>query len=247
MQLLCGRTSSPKRALTRSGQLFFAFGVALLAFVVSRSEASDAGRFEIANRTYSVASEHIARTRPTHLVYSLLGIRLWDDSLDVIRMRLGATGILDRGESGPVRKCYISKDGSNVVVFFADSGGAWRQVTGYRLSTPKQARVDIAKCHSIGADAREFQLGGLRIGATRAAVRQKLGSPSATQEGSELRVFEYREKLSEPKLSKLAESFPILKKRPYLQVTIMLEATYCDSVLASLELHIVKEVPDEKH
>jgi hypothetical protein len=203
--------------------------------------------FEVSGSKYNVAADHIVRKEPIASLFTLLDVAIWKDTLDDVKKRLGPSRLLPRAEHQAKRVCYRSSDlhDGPMALFFADAPGSWNRITGFRLSEELDSAVDTKFCHSIKQVVKSTSLGGLTIGVSRQVFRQTLGPPASELPQSELRVYEFREPLSESELNRLQNSFPELRKHPFLAVTMLVHSEFKADRLSAIEVHVVKELPSK--
>jgi len=164
---------------------------------------------------------------------SFLGLRLNIGTLGDVQARLGRTGLFEDGDSEEyeARVCYL---GSNGVVSFISS------VPGLELSgvEVRQAETATAQgCRELRgryADAAG-QLGGLRLGMSRAEFVTLLGDPVSWDGDSGQRLFEGEQKISASERGLFKDS-PELLARGTFNVMVTVTGTFVEDRLVAFRV-----------
>jgi len=164
---------------------------------------------------------------------TFLGARLNMGTLDNVQARLGRTRLIELNDADDyeARICYL---GSNGVVSFL-SGVPRLELSGFEIRQPDSAAA--AGCRELhgryAAQAR--QLGGLRLGMSRAEFTAVVGDPVRWDGDSAERVYESEQKMS-PEDRVLFKDSPELLARGTFNVLVTVTGTFADGQLVGFRV-----------
>ena len=164
---------------------------------------------------------------------SFLGLRLNIGTLDEVAARLGRTGLIEAGDSDEyeARMCYLGSDG--VVSFISSSPRL--ELSGFEL---REAVTGTAQgCRELhGRYAAEAeQIGGLRLGMSKAQFAALVGDPVRWDGDEGQRLYEGEQKISADERGLFKDS-PELLTRGAFNVTVTVTGTFVQDRLVALRV-----------
>ena len=164
---------------------------------------------------------------------SFLGLRLNIGTLNEVAARLGRTGLIEAGDSDEyeARMCYL---GSNGVLSFISSSPRL-ELSGFEL---REAVTGTAQgCRELhGRYAAEAeQIGGLRLGMSKAQFAALVGDPVRWDGDEGQRLYEGEQKISADERGLFKDS-PELLTRGAFNVTVTVTGTFVQDRLVALRV-----------
>lgn len=164
---------------------------------------------------------------------AFLGARLNVGTLDDVQARLGRTRLIELSDADDyeARICYL---GSNGVVSFV-SGVPRLELSGFEVREP--GTVAAEGCRELhGRHATEArQLGGLRLGMSKAEFASLLGDPVRWDGDSAERVYESEQRMSAEDRVLFKDS-PELLARGTFNVLVSVTGTFVDGRLVGFRV-----------
>lgn len=157
---------------------------------------------------------------------SFLGRRLNLGTLDTVQARLGRTRLIESYDSGEyeARLCYLGADG--IVSFLSgQAGGAQLGLLGFELKQGSTATAQGCRQLSHRYAEASKDLGGLRLGMSRAQFTALVGEPVAWDGDTGRRLYESDQRMTAEERSRYQDS-PELILRGTFAVTVTVTARF---------------------